>query len=74
MFSLSFSTYAKGVMTLIHKSIPFQVTKLIKDKAGKYLIVQGSLLTENLNLVNISVLIMMIQHLSVICFTNSEPF
>lgn len=41
------------VMTLIHKTVPFQVKNLIKDERGRYLIVQGSLLSENLNLVNL---------------------
>ena len=40
-------------MILIHRSIPFQVTNLIKVKTGRYLIVQGTLLTEKNNLVNI---------------------
>ena len=40
-------------MTLIHQSVPFQVSNVIEDKFGRYLIVQGSLLSINLNLVNI---------------------
>lgn len=40
-------------MTLIHKTVPFQVKNIIKDKRERYLIVQGSLLLENLNLVNL---------------------
>lgn len=42
-------------MTLINQSVPFQVSNVIEDKFGRYLIVQGSLLSINLNLVNIYV-------------------
>lgn len=49
----SFSSQVRGVMTLIHKSVPFQMKHVIKDKFGRYLKVQGSLLSENLNLVNL---------------------
>lgn len=49
----SFTSQASGVMTLIHKSIPFQVSDIIKDKYGSYLIIQGSLLSVSLNLANI---------------------
>lgn len=41
------------MMTLIHKSVPFQVKNVIKDRLGRYLIIQGTLLTESLNLVNV---------------------
>lgn len=38
---------------LVHKSVPFQVNNIISDKAGRYLVVQGTLLTESINLVNV---------------------
>ncbi len=38
---------------MIHKSIPFQMDGIIQDPSGRYLIVQGKLLTKPLNLVNI---------------------
>ena len=53
VFSAPFNTQARGVLTLIHRSIPFNVTKVISDKMGRYLIVQGTLFTESLILVNI---------------------
>lgn len=53
VYTASFSSRARGVMTLIHKSVPFQVKNVIKDRLGRYLIIQGTLLTENLNLVNV---------------------
>lgn len=53
VFTAAFTSRARGVMILIHDSIPFHVKNVIKDKKGRYLIVQGSLLLENLNLVNV---------------------
>lgn len=53
VYTTSFSSQARGVMILIHKTVPFQVKHVLKDKFGRYLIVQGSLLSENLNLVNV---------------------
>lgn len=53
IYAASFTSQARGVMTLIHNSVPFQVSEVIKDKYGRYLIIQGSLLSVNLNLVNI---------------------
>lgn len=49
MFAASFTLHARGVMTLTHNSVPFQVTNGIKDKFGRYLI-DCTLFTENLNL------------------------
>ena len=40
-------------MILIRGSIPLNVTKVIPDKFGRFLIIQGTLYTECLNLVNI---------------------
>lgn len=53
VYSASFSTNARGVITLIHKSLPFQVTKTLSNPAGRYLILQGSLFNENITLVNL---------------------
>lgn len=53
VFTASLSSRARGVMTPIHKSITFQVKNVIKDRLGRYLIIQGTLLTENLNLVSV---------------------
>lgn len=38
---------------LIHKSVQFQLKNLNKDRLGQYLIMQGTLLTEDLNLMNV---------------------
>lgn len=48
-----FPSHSRGVMVLIHKSVPFQVNNTIYDKAGRFLVVQGIFLGENINLVNV---------------------
>lgn len=40
-------------MILVHESIPLQINIVIKDSAGRYLIIQGSILREKLILINI---------------------
>lgn len=50
---LLFLSRARGVMTFIHRSVPFQVQNIVKDKWGRYLIIKSPLLTERLNLVNL---------------------
>lgn len=40
-------------MVLIHNLRPFQVNNTIYDKAGRFLVVQGTLLRENINLVKV---------------------
>lgn len=53
MFSAPYTTHARGVMILIHKSVPFQIHNVIGDPAGRYIMVQGTLLSENINLINV---------------------
>lgn len=53
IYSAPFTSQARGVMILIDKSIPFHVTRVIKDKTGRYIILQGTLITEKINLINI---------------------
>lgn len=53
VFHANFSSHARGVVILIHRSLPFQVTRTIQDPSGRYIIVQGSILTQKLNLINI---------------------
>ena len=53
VFHASYNTHARGVIILIHKSIPFQVIKTIQDPLGRYIIVQGNILTQKLNLINV---------------------
>lgn len=52
VMSACFASRSRGVLVLIHKNVPFQVTNTITDTAGRYLIVQGTLLGENIILVN----------------------
>lgn len=42
----------QGVI-LVHKSITFQVIKTIQDPFGRYVIIQGNILTQKLNLINV---------------------
>uniref|UniRef100_A0A3P9D500 exodeoxyribonuclease III n=1 Tax=Maylandia zebra TaxID=106582 RepID=A0A3P9D500_9CICH len=49
----SFTRHARGVITLIHKSIPFQTTRVITDPNGRYVIVQGRISMLEINLINI---------------------
>ena len=49
----SYNTHARGVVILIHKTIPFKTTRSIQDPLGRFIIVQGNLLSLKLNLINI---------------------
>ncbi len=40
-------------MILIHKSVPFQISRVLKDTAGRYIIIQGSLFNESMVLTNV---------------------
>lgn len=53
ILSAPFTSQARGVMILIHNSIPLQIHKVMKDKAGRYLIIHGAILKEQLTLINI---------------------
>lgn len=53
IFSAPYTSQARGVMILVHDSIPLQIHKTIRDKAGRYLIIQGSILRVQLILINI---------------------
>ena len=53
IYTASFTSQSRGVMTLIHNSVPFQVFNVSRDTFGRFLIIQGSLLSVNLTLVNI---------------------
>lgn len=53
VFSSCFSSHSRGVLVLIHKSVPFQVNNTILDTAGRYLVVQGTLLSKNITLLNV---------------------
>uniref|UniRef100_A0AAQ5X3B6 exodeoxyribonuclease III n=1 Tax=Amphiprion ocellaris TaxID=80972 RepID=A0AAQ5X3B6_AMPOC len=49
----SYNNYARGVLILIHRTVPFQMIKTIQDPAGRYVIAQGNILSFAVNLVSI---------------------
>lgn len=49
----TYNNYARGVLIIIHKTVPFQLTNIIRDTQGRYVIVQGKILSIEPNLVNI---------------------
>ncbi|KAF7647649.1 hypothetical protein LDENG_00168920, partial [Lucifuga dentata] len=53
VFFASYNNYSRGVLFLIHKSVPFQVINTIQDQSGRHVIVQGNILSCKLNLVSI---------------------
>lgn len=53
VINASYSTHSRGVILLVHKSIPFEIISTTVDPLGRYVVVQGSLLSEKVNIVNI---------------------
>lgn len=53
IFFSSHSTSKRGVITLIHKNLPFTVMASCKDTEGRYVLVKGVLHGENILLGNI---------------------
>jgi len=53
VISASYLSHTRGVMILIHKSVPFKVDNVIRDVGGRYLIVQGTLVNEKINMIQI---------------------
>lgn len=53
VYASSYASNARGVLILIHKSVPFKISKVTPDRAGRYLILQGTLFDININLVNL---------------------
>lgn len=51
VFCAPYSNHARGVLILIHKSLPFQITNVIRDQCGRFIIIQGNITTCELNLV-----------------------
>ena len=47
------SSQARGVAILIHKSVPFRIHKLLQDPAGRFVVVGGTLLNQEIILVNV---------------------
>lgn len=53
VFAANFSSQSRGVVILIHKSIPFQINSTTLDPGGRFIILQGNLFGQYLNLVNV---------------------
>lgn len=53
VISASYLSHTRGVLILIHKSVPFKVDNVIRDIGGRYLIIQGTLINEKINMINI---------------------
>lgn len=49
----TYNNYARGVLVLIHKTIPFQNSNIIRDPSGRYVIIQGTIFSLSLNLVSV---------------------
>lgn len=49
----SYLSHTRGLMILIHKLVSFKVDNVIGDIGGRYLIVQGTLINEKINVINI---------------------
>ncbi len=48
VFAAPFNSQARGVIILIHKSIPFRLSREVIDLAGRYIILQGTILEAKL--------------------------
>lgn len=53
VLSSAYYSNSRGVITMIHKSIPLRIDKITKDPKGRFLIVQGNILSTRINLVNV---------------------
>lgn len=53
VFYSSFTSRSRGVATLISRKIPFRLTSTFKDNGGRYVIIQGSVYSRSISLVNI---------------------
>ncbi len=53
VFLACFNSHSRGVITLIHNSVPFHLISVDEDRFGRYLIIQCEILSVRLNLVNL---------------------
>ena len=53
LFHSSFSSKARRVAILIHKSVLFSMTKVVSDTSGRYVIITGKIGGHNLILANV---------------------
>lgn len=53
VYSASFTSHSRGVMILIHKSIPFQLKSKYIDPSGRYVILNGTMISTWINLISV---------------------
>lgn len=53
VFFSSYTSRARGVAILINKNVPFQLTSTYGDKGGRWVVIQGSIFSQSITLVNI---------------------
>lgn len=53
VFSASLCSHSWGVITFMHKSVPFHLISVTEDRFCRYLIIQCEILSVRLNLVNV---------------------
>lgn len=53
LFSCCYASNARGVLILVHKSVPLQVERVTKDPAGRFIIIEGFLFGDKINLINV---------------------
>ena len=52
LYHSSFSSKARGVDIVVHKSVPLSVSKVISDPDGRFVIISGKICGNNLTLAN----------------------
>ena len=53
VIAASFSSHARGVIIFLHKSISYQILQTICDPAGRYIIIRGTSLSKQFNLIHV---------------------
>ncbi len=53
IYSACFTSHARGVMILIHKSVPFLLKNKYVDPSGRYIILSGTIVSTQINLINV---------------------
>lgn len=53
IYQSTFTSHARGVAILFRKNIPFQVTSVVNDPLGRYIMVSGTINSSSLTLLNI---------------------
>lgn len=64
VYSAFFTSHARGVMILIHKSVPFHLKNKYTDPSERYIILNGSIISTQVHLVNILIVLLVLIHLT----------